>query len=179
MRTPRYLAALATVVAFPALAAAQGTTSGAPLATALRNTEQRAARNIVAAAQDMPESAYGFKPTPAQMSFGQLMLHVAGANNFMCSSISGTKTPARPTAKPTTKSAMVQQLKASFDYCHSVLANVDDSKLGDQVRFFGKHTVSRATAMLSLGEDWGDHYGAAAIYMRLKGVLPPTARHGK
>ena len=51
-----------------------------PVATALQSAALEAGRNLVESAEEMPADKYGFKPTPAQMSFGQVVLHVAGAN---------------------------------------------------------------------------------------------------
>jgi uncharacterized damage-inducible protein DinB len=148
-----------------------------PVSSALRSLTQRFQQNLVGAAQEMPADKYGFKPTQEQMSFGQLMLHVAGSNDYMCSTIAGEKAPAAQKLQPTAnKDELVTRLRDSFDFCSRALAKVDDSKLGEQVPFFGGRSVSRAAAMLALAEDWGDHYGAAAIYLRLNGVLPPTAR---
>ncbi|HEX6533355.1 MAG TPA: DinB family protein [Gemmatimonadaceae bacterium] len=170
-------AALAATLAIPTVAAAQG---GSPLADALRADLQRQQRNLVAAAEAMPADKYGYKPTPAQMSFGQLVLHVAGSNEYMCSTISGAKRPDEAKLQPTApKDTLVARLKRSFEYCGTALASVTDQKLSETVPFFGGRTISRAGAMLDLAADWGDHYGAAAIYLRLNGVLPPTARRGE
>ncbi len=154
---------------------AQNPTS--PVSNALRMELQRAQRNLVASAEQMPADKYAFKPTEAQMSFGQLVLHVAGANDFMCGTISGTKAPERAKLQPTdTKDVLVTRMKDSFAFCNTALAQVDDSKMGDMVPFFGGRQVSRAAAALGLTGDWYDHYSAAAIYMRLNGQLPPTAK---
>jgi hypothetical protein len=53
---------------------------------------------------------------------------------------------------------------------------VNDSDLGTKVPFFGNSEVSRAQAMFAAVEDWGDHYSQLAIYLRLNGLLPPTAK---
>jgi putative salt-induced outer membrane protein YdiY len=53
---------------------------------------------------------------------------------------------------------------------------VDDSKLGDQVKIFGGREASKATAAIALTNDWADHYAMAAMYLRLNGMLPPTAK---
>jgi uncharacterized damage-inducible protein DinB len=148
-----------------------------PVSSALRTLTQRFQQNLVGAAQEMPAEKYAYKPTSEQMSFGQLMLHVAGSNDYMCSAISGEKAPTGPKLQPTdSKEQLVARLRSSFDFCSRALSKVGDTKLGEQVPFFGGRTVSRAAAMLALAEDWGDHYGAAAVYLRLNGVLPPTAR---
>lgn len=155
---------------------AQGEQANA-VSAALKSTMQSAQHNLVASAESMPADKYGFKPTPAQMSFGQLVLHVAGTNYFMCATIAGTKAPQLPKLDPTSsKDVLVARIKESFDYCTTTLAPVDDSKLGDVVPFFGGRKISRAGAMMDLAEDWGDHYSASATYLRLNGILPPTAQ---
>src|SRR5712672_3300421 len=50
-------------------------------------------RKLIAMAEDFPEDKYDFKPTPAQRSFAEQLLHMAGANYFftnlaMCRSCS-------------------------------------------------------------------------------------------
>jgi len=151
-----------------------------PISTTLKSELQRAQRNLVAASEAMPADKYGFKPTPAQMSFGQLMLHVSGSNEFMCATIAGTTAPERAKLAATApKDAIVARIKESFDYCTTTLAPVDDSKLGDMVPYFGGRKTSRGGAMVGLVGDWSDHYGASAIYLRLNGILPPTAKGSK
>ena len=67
-------------------------------------------------------------------------------------------------------------LKSWFDYCATALEKVDDSKLGEQFLLFGNRPFSRAGALIVLRVDWYVHYGAQAIYLRLNGILPPTAQ---
>jgi hypothetical protein len=57
------------------------------------------------------------------------------------------------------------------------LKGVQDSQLGEQVILFGGHPAPKAAALFALAGGWADHYGAAAIYLRLNGILPPTAQH--
>jgi hypothetical protein len=56
---------------------------------------------------------------------------------------------------------------------------VDDSKLGEQMMLFGNHPFSRAAVLIVLSDDWYDHYGTQAVYLRLNGILPPTAQPEK
>jgi hypothetical protein len=154
--------------------------SSNPVSDALRTSLKRAEENLVAAAKEMPADKYGYAPTPAQMSFGKLVLHVAGSNNFMCSTISGSKAPERSKLEPgDTKDKLVSALEQSFQYCNTALANLTDSNLGEEVPFFGGRKISRAAAVLGLAEDWGDHYSLAATELRLNGMLPPTAKQGE
>ncbi len=148
-----------------------------PVSSALRDALQRQSKNLVAAAEEMPEDKYGFHPTPAQMTFGHLVLHVARSNDHICSQISGVAAPKREDAKDTDpKAKLVAALKESFEFCSGTLAKVDDSRLGDEVTLFGHWKLSRAAAMMELPADWADHYGMAAMYLRLNGLLPPTAK---
>ena len=63
--------------------------------------------------------------------------------------------------------------------CSTALSKVDDSKLGDEVELFGGHKGPRAFALFALTNDWADHYSSAAMYLRLNGLLPPTAQPKK
>lgn len=174
------IAASACVLSVSAAAPLAAQDQANPISTTLRSELQRAQKNITAAAEAMPSDKYGFKPTPAQMSFGQLMLHVSGSNEFMCATIAGTKAPQRAKLAATaSKDSIVARVKQSFDYCTTTVASVDDSKLGETVPFFGGRKISRGGAMVGLVGDWADHYGASAIYLRLNGILPPTAKGAK
>lgn len=156
------------------------TASSNPVSDALRASLKRAETNLVAAAKEMPADKYAYAPTPAQMSFGKLVLHVAGSNNFMCATIAGTQPPERSNLQPgDAKDKLVSALEQSFQYCNTALANVTDGNLAEEVPFFGGRKISRAAAVLGLAEDWGDHYSLAATELRLNGMLPPTAQRGE
>jgi hypothetical protein len=149
----------------------------APVSDALRTIAKHASANLVAAAEEMPAGKYGFKPTPAQMSFGDVIAHLSGGNDFLCSRIGGVPAPKRPDlAKGAPKDKLVARLRESFDFCQTTLAKADDSKLGDKVPFFGGREVTRAGAMFAAAEDWADHYSQLANYLRLNALLPPTAK---
>ena len=60
-------------------------------------------------------------------------------------------------------------------FCESTLAGVDDSRLHETVAYFGEQT-SRAAVMVSAAEEWAGHYSQIAIYLRLNGLVPPTAK---
>ena len=166
--------------AAPSSSSASAAASSNPVADALRASLKRAEENFMAAAKEMPAEKYSSAPTPAQMSFGKLVLHVAGSNSFMCATISGSEAPERSKLQPgDAKDKLVSALEQSFQYCDTALANLSDSNLGEEVPFFGGRKISRASAVLGLAEDWGDHYSLAATELRLNGLLPPTAKRGE
>jgi hypothetical protein len=67
-------------------------------------------------------------------------------------------------------------VKSSFDFCTTSLAKTDDSKLSDTIEAFGGKKEPRAWAFIAIASSLADHYGAAAMYLRLNGILPPTAQ---
>ena len=125
----------------------------------------------------MPADKYSFKPTPEMRTFGQLILHVAQFNNLMCSRFTSTAAPDIKDLKDTDgKDKLVAAVKDSFDFCTAALNGLDDSTLGQPAGKLGPNNLSRGGAILILGEDWYDHYSAMAIYLRLNGILPPSAQ---
>ncbi len=155
-------------------------TSTNPVADAARSWLEREAKNLIASAEEMPADKYGYHPTEPQMTFGHLMEHIAGSNRLICSSIAGEPKPKDSgVTEKDGKEKLVADVKASFDYCTTALAKVDDSKLGEEVPWFGGHKVTRASAMMALAADLADHYGMAAMYLRMNGMLPPTAQPKK
>lgn len=151
-----------------------------PVTGTVREIVARQAKNMVAAAEEMPADKYDFHPTPQQMSFTHLVVHMVGSNFFLCSKISGAAAPdSSKVADTDSKDKLVAALKASFDFCTDALNKTDDSKLGDTVTLFGGRAAPRAAALIALTNDFADHYSMAAMYLRLNGMLPPTAQPKK
>jgi uncharacterized damage-inducible protein DinB len=148
-----------------------------PVSTVIREILPRQQKNLVAAVEEMPADKFSYKPTPQQMSFGHLVMHITESNNYLCAKISDTPAPkAEKLSETDGKDKLVAALKASFDFCGTALQKVDDSKLGDAIQAYGGRQAPRAWALIALTNDWSDHYGAAAMYLRLNGLLPPTAK---
>ncbi len=150
--------------------------SANPVADTVRNLLQRESKNLTAAAQEMPADKYNFKPTPQQMTFGKLVAHIAESNNFLCSKLSGQAPSMEKLNESDPKDKLIAALKSSFDFCQTALAQVQDAQLDQPVTIWGGRQANKATALIGLTNDWADHYGAAAIYLRLNGLLPPTAQ---
>ena len=163
---------LAVLTVTPATLAAQGN----PVSDAVRESAGDNGKNLLAAAAAMPAEKYGYKPTPAQMTFGQLIVHIQGDNRITCAAIGGKPPAAEPALSATdAKDKLVAALQRSLDFCAAALAEATDAQLGDMVPYYG-HNAPRASAMIGLVTDWANHYGQQAMYLRLNGVLPPTAR---
>ena len=168
-----YSAALAAIVLLPGLAKSQGN----PVADAFRDYAKSSAKNLVAAAEEFPADKYGYKPTPAQMSVGDIVVHLIQGNDYLCGTIGGVKAPARAKMTGTdNKDALLASLRESFAFCDKALAPLTDANLGEQLPFFGGSKMSRAAVMTLTTGDWADHYSQYANYLRLNGMLPPTAK---
>ncbi len=150
-----------------------------PVSTVLRTSLAGRQKNILAAIDAMPADKFSYKPTPDQMSFGHLVVHIIESNNSLCAKVADVPAPKVDEFKETDpKDKLLAAARASFDFCSTALANLDDSKLGDNVDF-GRVQGPRAMGVFFLVGGWADHYGAAAMYLRLNGILPPTAQPKK
>ncbi len=147
-----------------------------PVTATVKAQLPRFAKNMVAAAESMPAEKYSFRPTPEMNTFGHLVLHSLQANNNLCSKISGATVPEVTLADTDPKDKLVAALKASFDFCTAALASADDSKLGDAVALGPNRQSNRAGVFILLSDEWFDHYGTQAAYLRLNGILPPSAQ---
>ena len=177
------------VLTLPVTLAAQGSSNPPtdPLTTVFRQPMLTWQANLAQAFDSIPESKYGYKPTPAQLTVGYIAQHLASDNYLFCDAF-GTAKGTRPAADTTTadsvkatwpKDTLTAQLKASFAFCEQALAQLDDAKLAEPVTmsFRGNtRTVARANMVLGHALDMADHYSQIANYMRLNGMLPPSAQ---
>jgi uncharacterized damage-inducible protein DinB len=172
----RFLVLIASATwVLAAKAAAQA--SPAPVSQAVRSAADRAANNFIAAAEEMPADKYGFKPTPAQMSFGDVIGHISAGNDALCSSIGGVTPPRRSAiAAGAPKEKLVARLRETFQFCRSALAKANDSGLEEKVPYFGDEETPRGQVMMAAAEEWAGHYSQIAVYLRLNGLVPPTAK---
>ncbi len=169
-----YSAAFAALVLLPGLVTAQ---QGNPVADAFRDNARSSAKNLIAAAEEFPADKYSYKPTPAQMSVGDIVVHLIQGNDYLCGTIGGVKAPERAKIAVTdSKDALVARLRETFAFCDQALAPLTDANLGEQLPFFGGRKMSRAAVMTLTTGDWADHYSQYANYLRLNGMLPPTAK---
>lgn len=149
---------LAALAAIPGFAADFGSEFAKHWTTAKELT--------VAVAETMPDADYGFKPNPDEMSFGEQIVHIANANYIYCSRVAGSKSPF---VKPETndKATAIKLVNESFAYCAETLAAVKD--FDKQVGPMGVREV-----LLGAYAHMAHHRGQAEVYLRVKGLKPPT-----
>jgi uncharacterized damage-inducible protein DinB len=178
---------LAALVLPMALGAQQpaATPPANPITASFQAFATRYGNWLTAAFDSIPASKYGFKPTPAQQSVGYVAQHLESANYQLCSLFGGV--PATMTAKDSLadtvkamwpKDTLVARLKASLQFCDAALKRVDDAKLAEQVSAGPPgqtRMVPRARFALAYVTDLVDHWSQIANYMRLMGMVPPSA----
>jgi DinB superfamily len=132
--------------------------------------------NILKAADKMPADSYSFRPTPEIRTFARVVNHVIEAQLRSCGVLNGTAPDALPKVPPETadKAAIVAALQASFAECDKAYAALADDNLL-QMLTIGPITRTR------IGFAWGnvshdnEQYATLALYMRLKGLVPPSS----
>lgn len=155
-------------------------TSKDPVSSSLRLLLQRSRGNTLGAIEAMPADKFSYKPTAEQMTFAHLAVHIIGFNNSFCAKAADVPAPKVEEAKETdSKDKLLAAATASYDFCNEALSKMDDSKLGDAIDLFGGRQGPRAMAALILASGWADHYSTAAMYLRLNGILPPSAQKKK
>jgi uncharacterized damage-inducible protein DinB len=135
---------------------------------------------LVNAADAMPADKFGYKPTPAQRSYGEQIMHVVGANQSVVGMLGG-KTPAPAiNLKAATKAEVMTALRQSMDYWELVLKAFTDQQLNERVATppdFGTSASRLRLFYLSITHSL-DIYGQMVVYLRLNGIVPPASRRG-
>jgi uncharacterized damage-inducible protein DinB len=144
-----------------------------PLSTELKQNYEQRKSALLAEADRMPEADYAFKATPEVGTFGSRVAHVADAQTLICSAVKGDhKKPA--TAGKTSKADIMAALQASFDYCDSAYSSLTDATATQTVTVFGRPQTKLSALWGNLVHD-DEMYGYMAVYLRLKGLVPPTS----
>jgi uncharacterized damage-inducible protein DinB len=127
----------------------------------------------IAVAKAMPPDQYGFRPHPESMNFGELMSHIANANYSFCTGLKDSSPLTLPS--PTDKDAIVKFLSDSFNYCSAVIQNLTDDQL-NQVHNSPDGRLPGRDVLLVMYIHVAHHRGQAEIYLRDKGITPPSYR---
>src|SRR5262245_52120240 len=173
MSTPRF-AALATLLALacPLFVSAQAKLDSLP--EGMKSLYQSVRRNLVDAAELMPEANYTFKPTPDVRSFGEIVGHVASAQFNFCAAARGMANPnKRDNEKLATKAELVQALKDSAAFCDPAY-ELDTAALMAPAIFSGTPITKGYALTYNIAHD-NEHYGNIVTYLRLKGLVPPSS----
>lgn len=139
-------------------------------------------RKLIAMAEDFPEDKYDFKPTPAQRTFAEQLLHAAGGNYFFINPAKGLKAPEGDPKRADFKSkaSIVAYVKKSFAEGADLIKSKGDGGLNDLfVDPFGNQQGRISEGAWGLIEHSGEHYGQLVVYYRVAGLVPPESRPKK
>lgn len=155
-------------VASPAFA------QGRALAEALDRMHAGVARNVVEAAEKMPEVEYAFQPTRDVRTFAGFVGHVANAEFGYCARVKGEANPNKQDfEKVVGKAALVAGLKAAVAYCDGVYKMQTDAALSEMISM-GQSQQPRGQVLVQNISHSNEHYGNLVTYMRIKGLVPPS-----
>lgn len=139
-------------------------------------------RKLIAMAEDFPEDKYDFKPTPAQRSFAENLLHAAGANYFLTNALKGEKLPEGDPKREQykTKADVVAFVKKSFADGGAALKAKGDAGMNAMITDpFSKDQARVYDFAYGFIEHSGEHYGQLVVYYRVAGLVPPESRPKK
>ncbi len=132
---------------------------------------------VTAAAEQVPDSSYSYRPVPTVRTFGQLIAHIAGSQDMFCAMALGDKAnPSDAIEKTTTgKAALVAALKTSTEHCQKAYAMTDADAMKRTVKVFAGERSALWALLYSTAHD-NEHYGNIVTYMRMLGMVPPSSQ---
>ena len=138
-------------------------------------------RKLTAMAEDFPEDKYDFKPTPAQRSFAEQLLHAAGSCYYFTSTVMGQKPPAGDPSRDQYKSKadIVAFVKKSFADGATAIQAKGEKGMTTEVVYFPQQKSRGLDIAYGIIEHSGEHYGQLVVYYRLAGLVPPESRPQK
>jgi hypothetical protein len=145
-------------------------------ASEVQGSYARLKANIVKAADNTPAEDYSFKPTPDIRTFARVVNHVTEAQMHVCGGMNNVapSDASKPPAETADKATIVAALKASFAECDKAYAALTDANLTEMIQL---GPVKRSRIGLAWGNVSHDNeqYATLALYMRLKGLVPPSS----
>jgi uncharacterized damage-inducible protein DinB len=156
--------------------AAVGQTPTVGPAAEVQGNYARIKANVIKAAENTPAEDYAFRPTSDIRTFARVVNHVTEAQMHVCGALNNVapSDTAKPPAETADKATIVAALKASFAECDKAYAALTDANLTEMIQ---AGPIKRSRIGLSWGNVSHDNeqYATLALYMRLKGLVPPSS----
>src|SRR5262245_39261352 len=148
------------------------------LATSLQRGYANVKQNLTEEIAKMPPENFSFKPGPAPelRNFGMLFGHVANAQFGSCAAAIGQPNPNQGhnlETEAATKEALVKALADSFALCDKAFAALTDQNAMEMVKQ-GQNEIARSALLANVVIHSNEMYGTASVYMRAKGLVPPS-----
>jgi len=132
-------------------------------------------RNLSAMVEKMPEEHFAFRPVPEMRSFGESVAHVADAQARNCNLVSGAGSKTVDADKRKTKEELLAALKESFAICDAAFAALTDAQANEMVKMGQSgFQLSKLSLLVSMIAHSNEQHGYMAVYLRLKGIEPPS-----
>lgn len=129
--------------------------------------------NLTKLAEKVPDDTYAFKATADIRSIGELIGHIADSQARTCAMVNGAEPKAVATGK-TSKADLTAALKESFTLCDAAFEGISDSAA--TATFKGpRGERSKVATLASVVAHSNEEYGYLAVYLRLKGIVPPSS----
>ena len=166
---------ISSLVIVAAVAAAPQPPAGAQggqkigIAQSLQNGYNNLKRNLTGAADKLSEADYSFKAgtMPEVRNFGALFAHVAQAQFGQCSAVKGVPNPNQG-------KNLEEELKTKADITKALADSFATDENALQTVRLGNNELTRASALYGVLVHGNEMYGTSAVYLRLKGVVPPS-----
>ena len=165
----KYFAAAVSIACLSGSAAlwAQG---GGSISADTKQTYNGVKRNIMTAANKMPDDGYSFKPTPEVRSFAQVVDHISDAQMHTCSAVLGEQKTADAASK-TSKADVLAALKAAFEECDKAYDALTDTNAMETIKTPRGQRTRLGTLVGNISHD-SEQFGIMTVYDRLKGIVP-------
>jgi len=144
-----------------------------PLSTEAKQAFNAVKNNLIKMAEKVPAEAYNYQPVPEIRTFGALVGHVADSEMRTCSTLNGAAKNLGA-SKMTAKADLVAALKAASEECdkaYGAMTDADAAKMIESPR--GKR--SKLGMLVANTTHANEEYGYMAVYLRLKGIVPPSS----
>jgi hypothetical protein len=143
-----------------------------PLTTDLKQAYESVKNNLHRAAEKMPEQDYSFKPTPEVRTFAEVLGHAATAEYHTCAALTGAEAGSLPKAE--NKAAIISALNQASALCDKAFDSLTDSNAAEMVKF-PRGQKTRLGGLTGLVMHDTEQYAILGVYMRLKGLVPPSS----
>jgi hypothetical protein len=161
-------------IAMAILAAGSLQAQQAPsVAATAKAAYNRIKNNFQKAAEKMPEENYGFAPASGIETFGQRVGHIADSQMGTCTALLGDRKTGTAKSK-TAKADLVAALSESFAACDKAFDALTDANAMEAVAG-GRGPQVRIATLYGIIVHANEVYGAMGVYMRAKGIVPPSS----
>ena len=148
-----------------------------PLSTEVKQAADRVANLLLRMAEKVPEDLYGFQPVPEIRTFAGTLGHTIDMRMRTCAAITGSGTQLGA-AKMTAKAELVGAMKTSIAECDKAFAGLTDAAVVQMSTGGRGGPRSRLATIYGMVVHDNEEYGYLAVYLRLKGIVPPSSEGG-